>query len=161
MMSDPVQLAARTAWGEARGEGAAGMQAVLNTIAARVAQPGWWGHDIASVCTASCHGIHQFSCWNEEDPNHDAMLAVGERDPAFRSALLMAQRLEAGMLPDIVRGADSYFALGSDRPFWATWERFRCTRGRHAFYQVGVHGGGPVAVSGSAPATQAGREVHH
>ena len=159
-MSDPVQLAARTAWGEARGEGAAGMQAVLNTIGTRAAHPGWWGHNIATVCAAGAHGIHQYSCWNEGDPNHRAMLAVTPGDPAFRTALVMAQRLVAGQLPDIVRGADSYFALGSDRPFWATWESFRCTRGRHAFYEVGVHGGGPIVVPPAPPAGSVAEARH-
>lgn len=37
-----VDVVARTIWGEARREGATGMQAVACVIANRVAAPGWW-----------------------------------------------------------------------------------------------------------------------
>ena len=37
---------ARTLWGEARGEGRAGMQAVANVIRNRAARPGWWGRSV-------------------------------------------------------------------------------------------------------------------
>jgi N-acetylmuramoyl-L-alanine amidase len=136
----PQETAARTAWGEARSEGSTGMQAVLNVIAARVAEPGWWGHDIAGVCQAQSHGVHHFSCWNASDPNRAQLLAVTDEDPIYRAALSLAGRLTAGTLENIVRGADSYYRVGSNSPAWATGRRYLLTLGRHAFYRVGVDG---------------------
>src|SRR3546814_9887201 len=61
--NDPVDLLARTIWGEARGEPVRGMEAVAAVVMNRVARPGWWGRTVASVCTKA----YQFACWNEDD----------------------------------------------------------------------------------------------
>lgn len=137
-MSNPVDVAARTAWAEARGEGAQGMQAVLNVIANRAKTPGWWGHDVLSVSKARW----QFSCWNDGDPNQKKALAVTDEDPLFRAALTLAKRAVAGTLPDITGGADSYYALGTPRPRWATNRQPLKVIGHHAFYRIGLNGDG-------------------
>lgn len=100
----PREILARTAWAEARGDGEAGMQAVISTILNRVAEPGWWGHDIPSVCTAHL----QFSCWNTNDPNRRKLLAVTMSDPQYSAAFVLAGEAIAGTLPDNVKGATSY-----------------------------------------------------
>lgn len=133
----PQELAARTAWGEARGEGVVGMHAILNVISHRVAQPGWWGRDIESVCCPV-----QFSCWNEADPNRSKALAVTDEDPLFRSALTLARQMTAGDLPDVTNGADSYFALGIPLPRWAAGRKPVKVIGHHAFYRLGLTGNG-------------------
>ncbi|GAA4475619.1 cell wall hydrolase [Gluconacetobacter asukensis] len=137
-MSAGADIAARTAWAEARGEGIAGMQAVLNVIANRAARPGWWGHDIASVCQAP----HQFSCWLPGDPNGPEARAVTDDDPLFRSALSMAGRAASGDLPDLTRGSDSYYATTSTRPLWAAGRVPQIIIGHHAFFRVGLTGDG-------------------
>ena len=138
-LTDPVQVAARTAWGEARGEGATGMQAVLCAGMNRVARPAWWGRDICGVF------LHpwQFSCWNTTDPNRALLLTVADTDPQFQTALVLARRLVGGTLTDITRGADSYYDTRlSHAPAWAAPRLYRCTIGRHAFYRVGPFGEG-------------------
>ncbi len=66
-----INILAKTLYGEARGEGLSGLEAVANTIINRVntakAKGGrfWWGNDIISVCQKP----YQFSCWNKKDPN--------------------------------------------------------------------------------------------
>ena len=40
-----IDTLARTIWGEARGEGSAGMQAVANVVMNRAAIGGWWGNN--------------------------------------------------------------------------------------------------------------------
>lgn len=134
----PAETAARTAWGEARGEGIAGMQAVLNVIGNRALHPGWWGDDIASVCTKPW----QFSCWNENDPNRDKLLSVTDEDPRFRAALPLAARLVVGSLHDITRGSDSYYATNTPKPRWASGRSPQVIIGHHAFYRVGLSGDG-------------------
>lgn len=153
-LTDPVQVAARTAWGEARGDGLLGMHAVLSTIGNRVAQPGWWGRTVLTVCLARA----QYSCWTPDTADHDALLAVTTTDPQFRIALVLAQQLVAGTLPDTTFGADSYYALGSPRPAWATGSRYRCTVGSQAFYRVGLAGvGDPLSATDALNATELAR----
>jgi len=137
-MLDPVEVAARTAWGEARGEGIIGMQAVLNTIANRASSPGWWGRDISSVCLEN----DQFSCWNIDDPNREKLINVDTSDKVFAVALSLAAKLVSGDLSDVTGGADSYYARGSQKPLWAKDKFFRCSVGRHEFYRMGVRGDG-------------------
>lgn len=67
-----IDLLARTAWGEARGEGVSGMQAVINVVQNRVARGGWWGATIEDVVLKPW----QFSAWNANDPNRAKLLAV-------------------------------------------------------------------------------------
>lgn len=134
----PSETAARTAWGEARGEGVRGMQAILNVIGNRVSHPGWWGTDLRSVCDAPW----QFSCWDDGDPNGPKARAVTDEDALFRSALSMATQLAAGSLPDITRGSDSYYATTSARPHWAAGRSPQIIIGHHAFYRVGLIGNG-------------------
>lgn len=139
LLTDPVQVAARTAWGEARGEGPSGMQAVLCAGMNRIPRLAWWGHDICSVF------LHpwQFSCWNPKDPNREKLLAVTSADPQFQTALALAQRLVSGTLTDITSGADSYYDTRlPDAPPWAASRFYRCTIGHHAFYRVGPFGEG-------------------
>ncbi|AQT03739.1 cell wall hydrolase [Acetobacter persici] len=137
-ITDPVQAAARTAWGEARGEGRQGMQAVLNVIGNRSAHPGWWGHDIAGVCQARA----QFSCWDSNDPNRTKLLTVTDADPQFREALVLAGCLAAAHLPDLTGGADHYFDRRGKTPYWAKGAFYRCTIGHHAFYRLGLRDDG-------------------
>ncbi|MFT8587379.1 cell wall hydrolase [Acetobacter papayae] len=138
-LTDPLQVAARTAWGEARGEGTAGMQAVLCVGMNRLARPAWWGRDICGVFLCPW----QFSCWNADDPNREKLLAVTEADPQFQTALALAQRLVSGSLKDITSGADSYYDTRLPHaPAWAASRFYRCTIGHHAFYRVGPFGEG-------------------
>ncbi|MFT9026252.1 cell wall hydrolase [Acetobacter indonesiensis] len=137
-MMSAQQIAARTAWGEARGEGVSGMQAVLNVIQNRVMHPGWWGRDIVSVCQAN----QQFSCWNRQDPNRAKLLSVTDKDPQFCVALHLAEKMNGSALPDLTGDADHYFDCRGGRPFWAQKKFYRKTIGHHAFYRVGLHGDG-------------------
>ncbi|MBB2189226.1 cell wall hydrolase [Gluconacetobacter azotocaptans] len=113
------------------------MQAVLNVIGNRAAQPGWWGASIGSCCLKPW----QFSCWLRTDPNRTKLLAVTDSDPQFRQALALAECLSAGDLEDLTCGSDHYFADGIEPlPIWADGRRPRCTIGRHVFYRCGLQG---------------------
>ena len=139
LLPDPVQVAARTAWGEARGEGTSGMQAVLCAGMNRTKRPAWWGRDICSVF------LHpwQFSCWNTTDPNRVKLLEVTDNDPQFQQALRLAHWLNLGCLSDTTKGADSYYDTRLPHaPAWASQKFYCCTIGHHAFYRVGPFGEG-------------------
>lgn len=107
------------------------MQHVASVILNRANNPRWWGTDIVSVCQKPW----QFSCWNESDLNRAKLLAVTEADPEFRTAMFIA--CQAGSLPDLTGGADSYYALSmAEPPAWVSRAVRTMTDGWHAFYRV-------------------------
>lgn len=130
--NNQVDTMARTAWGEARGEGATGMQAVLNVIMNRVKKGGWWGATPAEVCKKKS----QFSCWNASDPNYAKLLAVNDNDESFRSAKMLAESAYAGTLPDITGGATNYVNLSALKsvPSWVKNMTKTAQIGNHTFY---------------------------
>ncbi|OJW21155.1 MAG: hydrolase [Planctomycetales bacterium 71-10] len=132
-LSDPSDVLARTLYGEARGEGRRGMEAVACVVLNRAKQPAWWGKDIASVCLKPW----QFSCWNQNDPNRPKLLTVDETDQSFRLALLIARQAVAGKLADITDGADHYYDYRIKKPKWAEGREKAALIGHHAFYKIG------------------------
>ena len=129
---EQIDYMARTAWGEARGEGSTGMQAVLNVIMNRVKAGGWWGATPKEVCTKKS----QFSVWNKSDPNYSKMLAVNTSNADFAAAKSLAGLAYAGALPDITNGATNYLALGSlsKVPSWVNKMQVVASIGNHTFY---------------------------
>src|SRR5215472_638442 len=109
-----VDYLARTIWGEARGEGRSGMEAVASVIMTRVADPRRWPSDVRSVVTQPW----QFSAWNRSDVNRPQMLAVTERDAQFRIAREIAERALSGTLADRTGGAN-HFHTHSVNPSWS------------------------------------------
>lgn len=133
-LADPVQVLARTLWGEARGESLRGKEAVaaviLNRVARARARGGyWWGGDVVSVCLKPW----QFSCWNPGDPNRAKLLAVGEDDRAFRACLRVARRALAGEIEDPTGGATHYHTARV-APAWSRHRTPCAIIGRHRFY---------------------------
>lgn len=126
-----INVLARTIWGEARGEGFAGMQAVANVIMNRVKRGGWYGLTITEVCKKP----YQFSCWNVNDVNYAKIQNVTTADNQFLQATEIAQRAVAGTLPDITSGATEYHAT-SIKPAWnyAKLEEVGVI-GNHKFYR--------------------------
>ena len=127
---DTVDVLARTAWGEARGEGRTGMIAVINVVINRV-KGKQWANDIVSVCQQAL----QFSCWNATDPNRDKMMNVTVADPSFAIAMELSQTAIKGELSDITNGANHYHEQ-SIMPFWAKGRSPVATIGRHRFYRI-------------------------
>ena len=131
-----VETLARTLWGEARGEGSAGMQAVANVVLNRVKvaqekEGFWWGNNIIQVCQKP----YQFSCWNRTDPNFQKLLEVDSKNLYFATALRLARRAVYGCLVDLSKGADHYHAAGIT-PFWAKNEKLVAVIGKHIFYKL-------------------------
>lgn len=136
---DPADVLARTLWGEARGEGEAGMIAVAAVVLNRVRisqEHGgryWWGRDVMSVCRARA----QFSCWNPGDPNRPKLLAVDETDAEFRLARKVAADAIAGRLADPTFGATTYKLATLPWPYGWGHPRLPLIQiGKHAFYNL-------------------------
>ena len=143
--ADAADVLARTLWGEARGEGEAGMIAVacvvLNRVRESLEHGGtyWWGRDVAGVCRARA----QFSCWNPSDPNRAKLLSVDLSDPQFRIARKVAEDAVADRLSDPMidptLGATSYKVASLPWPYsWGHPRTPLVTIGRHAFYNLAV-----------------------
>ena len=128
MTEDQADYMARTLYGEARGEGARGMQAVANVIMNRVKQGGWYGASIKDVVLKP----YQFSCWNENDVNRTIILNANSAQLA--TARSIAKRVISGELPDITGGATHYHAK-SITPYWASSLTKTATIGNHVFYK--------------------------
>lgn len=122
---------ARTVWGEARGEPWIGIVAVAWVIKNRADRPGWWGHDLESVCLKS----KQFSCWDDQP-------AIVDQTPrtmpiSYAAACAMIN----GDEPDPTDGATHYHTIR--RPSWAaqwppTWAASLTETARiggHVFYR--------------------------
>jgi N-acetylmuramoyl-L-alanine amidase len=127
---------ARTLWGEARGEGLAGMIAVAWSIRNRVEDhkpASWWGEGYAGVCQAP----YQFSCWNKNDPNYP-FLSGAEAIPAteFAAAQHAAEAVIDGSAPDITGGATHYYATTMPKPpVWAALATQTLKLGHHLFFK--------------------------
>lgn len=131
-----LDVMARTVWGEARGEGVTGMQAVAAVIINRVAVAQrknnyWWGNNIIEVCQKP----YQFSCWNKDDPNYRQLIAVSDTDPIFTLAKRTSSRILLGFLPDITNGADHYHTR-MIMPHWARGQTPVARIGQHLFYKL-------------------------
>jgi spore germination cell wall hydrolase CwlJ-like protein len=131
-----IDVLARTLWGEARGEGNEGMEAVASVVLNRVAiaesRAGyWWGNDIISVCQKP----YQFSCWNRSDPSYLRLQEVTDKNVYFATALRIARRAVIGALDDRTRGATHYHA-DYVSPHWAKGRTPTIIIGHHIFYKL-------------------------
>lgn len=131
-----IDTLARSIWGEARDEGAEGMEAVASVILNRVKvaeEKGryWWGNNIIQVAQKP----YQFSCWNRSDPNFKKLREVDETDADFLTALRIARLAVSGDLQDSTNGATHYHAVLIS-PYWAKGEKPIASVGNHRFYNL-------------------------
>lgn len=131
-----IDVLARTLWGEARGEGSTGMEAVASVILNR-AEIGrrmggyWWGNTVIQVCQKP----YQFSCWNKQDPNFKKLLSVTIDDIHFATAVRVARRAMLGFVKDQTIGATHYHTLDI-LPKWAKGQKPTTRIGHHIFYAI-------------------------
>lgn len=132
-----INLMARTIWGEARGEGLEGMEAVASVIMNRyrVSQSRkwhWWGMSIPEICLFD----KQFSAWNMGNINRAKMEMVTTDDLEFYYALQIAEDAYNGELEDDTRGATHFHTVDIEKkPSWAKPEWRTAVIGKHVFYK--------------------------
>jgi spore germination cell wall hydrolase CwlJ-like protein len=127
---------ARTLWGEARGEGIAGMVAVAWTIRNRVDDgkaKSWWGEGYVGVCQKPW----QFSCWNVNDPNYPFLSGARAISKAeFAICQLAARQVIDGVKPDPTGGATHYYATTMPKPpKWVAGAKQTLKLGHHVFFR--------------------------
>ena|GEM_PF-762073 len=121
-----------TLWGEARGEGEQGMQAVLNVIMNRAKGD-------FNKAGAIALRKKQFSMWNGiTNPGESAINLAREKkdDKTYQIALKLVNDAMHGKLQDITGGATFYFNPHKANPIWA--KKFIKTKsiGNHNFYKI-------------------------
>jgi len=124
---------ARTIYGEARGEGVAGMQAVAQVIVNRVHSGRWFGgRNVVDVVLRPW----QFSTWNANDPNREKIdsLMPNEGNRKFDEAYAIAGDALAGDLPDLV-GNSTHYHANYVAPDWAENQTPDFRVGSHLFYE--------------------------
>lgn len=130
---DQVVLA-KTLWGEARGEGGEGMEAVASVILNRRRAKYRGRTTVGEVCLDP----KQFSCWNDDDLNSSKLMRIDKQpDNDFRLAIAIASAALLGGLTDKTQGAKHYVATTlplSLRPRWLNDKRPCVVIGRHEFY---------------------------
>jgi N-acetylmuramoyl-L-alanine amidase len=127
-MNFSYEIAVRTIWMEARGEGEAGMRAVAHVLVNRL-NLCRWGSTFGQVCLAP----FQFSSWNTSDPNRRAMAALDDRDPllaVIRTYLTDAIAGEA----DPTNGSTHYYASSIPAPPWVQNAQLQATISNQLFY---------------------------
>ena len=125
-----------TLWGEARGEGEVGMQAVMNVVMNRA-------HGDFSKARKVVLKRKQFSIWNGvKDPDAIAIQMVRDfrskklkDSPSYIKALELVDKAMKGDLPDITGGATFYFNPHKVLPSWAKEMTKTKTIGNHDFYK--------------------------
>ena len=129
-----------TLWGEARGEGELGMQAVMNVIMNRAKGDFNKARDIVLK-------PKQFSVWNSvKDPEQTALgMAKAHRakklpdGPSYIKALELVDKAMNGSLTDVTGGATFYFNPKKANPSWAKMMTKTKSIGNHDFYKPKVH----------------------
>ena len=130
-------VVAATLWGEARGEGTNGMQAVMNIIMNRA-------HGDFSKAREVALKRKQFSVWNGvKNPEEISLqMARDSRNkklkdiPSYIEALELVDKAMRGDLPDITGGATHYFNPHKVLPPWAKEMVKTVSIGNHDFYKV-------------------------
>lgn len=141
------KLLAITAYGEAGGEGAEGMMAVLNVIRNRTADLSQYGDSNVYAVTGDPYKAvilkdKQFSMFNIGDPvrtiaerlatNFDSEV---QTNSALSQAYSLSQMLTQGTLADNTGGADHYHATYV-MPSWAASMAVTGQIGNHIFYSA-------------------------
>lgn len=123
-------------WGEARNEGEPGMRAVGHVIQNRV-KAGVHG----TYVTDAVSEAYQFSCWNEGDPNRDAIFNLPDLPEDSRdyrmwiAARRVAHEILSGGSQDPTGGALFYHSVAVE-PRWSRGVPALRRIGTHIFYRT-------------------------
>lgn len=121
-----LDSAARTVWGEARGESANGKLGVAFVIVNRAAAT-------KASLQAVCEKPLQFSCRNKNDPNEPQLRAVQYDDPVLRDCLAAVLLALTPSERDPTSGSKHYHVTGTVA-WWAAGKKPVAEIGAHVFY---------------------------
>ncbi len=139
MNNRDIEILAKTIYGEARGEGEEGMEAVACVVMNRYRAKKWFtgyriefGIKIPSVAE-TCLKPKQFSCWNKNDVNYELLQNLNEQNELYLSCLQLAAKAISGNLEDFTNNA-TFYHNRSVSPSWAKHKSPCYEVGDHLFY---------------------------
>lgn len=139
---EELDVMALTIWGEARGEGILGMRAVAHVIQNRAnssMRRKQFGGDVIEVALKNDGSFHQFSAWNEFDPNAAKMSDIKRLDrnshdyAMWLLARQVAKEVLSGESVDITDGR-RFYHTADITPYWSKYGTGRRQIGKHIFY---------------------------
>lgn len=126
------EIMARTAMGEARGEGEQAMQAVMWTGLNRFNAKKWFS---AITIAGTFLKRMQYSCWIPEDVNHAYIVNITPDIGLFATALQWADAVIKGMSTDPTLGATHYYDTSIPAPSWTETGELTVQIGKLIFYK--------------------------
>ena len=132
-----IDIMTKTLWMEARGEPDIGIQAVACVIYNRFKSKKWYSKILGVASLANvCLKEWQFSCWNKGDQCDTKLPKANKESRSWKICEAFAIMTANGWLPDIIDGADHYYAKTmKNPPAWAKKMKFKCQIGHHKFYK--------------------------
>ena len=121
---DDVFVLAQTLWGEARGDGLEGIEAVACVVMNRFKAKKWFsGYKIINGVKIpgvreTCLKRFQFSCWNKNDPNYSKLSRLDESDAIFAICLRVAKQAIENKMVDFTNNA-TFYHTKNIKPKWA------------------------------------------
>jgi spore germination cell wall hydrolase CwlJ-like protein len=125
-----IDIAARTVWGEARGEPLDGKLAVAWVIRNRAEKGGWFGEGLAGVSMKPW----QFSVWNKNDVNREKLLELKKDSRGYQQALAVVAR--SLVTPDDPTHGANHYHTKDIFPHWAEDADAVLNVGNHLFYRL-------------------------
>jgi murein DD-endopeptidase MepM/ murein hydrolase activator NlpD len=137
MTDEDLLTMARTMYGEARNQPAAGQEAVGHVIMNRVRRNKsfYGGNNITKVCKMGNGG--QFNCWMPSDSNFSLIRnLVRGANPMFNQCLEIAEKVIRGQVADNTKDSTHYLNPDTvaSMPSWATKSRETVKIKDHQFY---------------------------
>jgi spore germination cell wall hydrolase CwlJ-like protein len=136
MTEKPIEIMAKTIYGEARGEygkpdcGEKSLIAVGNVIMNRHK---YSGESIENVCLKP----KQFSCWNPNDPNRKLIENPSSADAIYVLCCVLSKKLIDLEIRDITHGANHYYSkIAMTLPYWAVGHTPIFAIGNHIFFKI-------------------------
>jgi N-acetylmuramoyl-L-alanine amidase len=127
-----IEIVARTAWMEARGEPREGRRAVIHAIINRHLAGRWYS---GATLAGTCLKPRQFSCWNENDANREKGVELDAGDLLLGELRKLVVAALDGSDPDPTDFATHYYSTSMPLPpEWAKTGRLTVELGRHRFY---------------------------
>ncbi len=120
---------ARTAFGEAEGEGDPGLVAVMSAVKNRLGKRKGWD-TVQSVVQAP----HQFESWAAGNPRRAVMEGMDPQSDTYQHLLALAQQVMGGQSPDPTGGATLFLNPKHANPHWAQVAKPTVRVGNHSFF---------------------------
>ena len=138
-----LEALGRTIYGEARGESLIGKFAVGEVISNRVRSELWFSRSKLKgiqnhTFEAVCRYPKQFSCWNENDPNHSLITDQWEKQNAVAGLCIFVAAVVIERINARVLAADTYHYISKSMkypPSWTEKGQKIAEIGNHIFYR--------------------------